>query len=78
MTKIFCDFCGKESEKMLHVELPVADCIEVCGGIGKVPLIRYSNGITTADKDICHTCAKKLMMAMGMIHNINIEYTKEN
>lgn len=78
MTKIYCDFCGKESEKILQAKLPVADCVEICGGIEKVPLIRYSNGITTEDKDICYMCAKKLMVAIGMIHNVNIEYTKEN
>lgn len=78
MTKIFCDFCGKESEKMLHAKLPVADCIEVYGGIENVPLIRFGNDITIADKDICYTCAQRLMIAMGMIHNIDIEYRKEN
>lgn len=78
MTKIYCDFCGNESKKMLHAKLPTADCIEVSGGIENVPLIRFGNGITIADKDICYSCALRLMIAMGMIHNVDIEYKKEN
>ena len=78
MTKIFCDFCGKESEKMLKVKLPTSECIDVSGGWGNTPIVRFSSSIVVADKDICESCAKKLMIGIGMINNIDINYTKDN
>lgn len=78
MTKIFCDFCGNESEKMLKVKLPTSECIDVSGGWGSLPLVHFSSSITVKDRDICESCAKKLIIGIGMMNNIDINYKKEN
>ena len=73
MTKVFCDFCHKESKKMLQVKLPQYTQVDAYGGKDNVPLVRFSGDIIAADKDMCESCARKLIMAMGLVNNILFE-----
>ena len=70
MTKVFCDFCRKESEKMLQVKLPEYTIVEAYGGKDRTPLVCFRGPIVAADKDICQTCARKLIMAMGSMQGV--------
>ncbi len=72
MTKMYCDFCDKQSEKMIHVKLPEQGNFQAYGGRGTAPLIRFVGDVTAVDRDLCESCAKKLIMAIGLIRCVQI------
>ena len=59
MTKLICDFCNHETQKVNTVKVPLPKSMEALGGKGRIPLVQINDEVVYTEQDICNMCAKR-------------------
>lgn len=73
MIKMICDFCQHDVDKLTHIKIPVVSKPAAYNAKG-IKLIEWEEGpIVSKEKDICDTCAKRLMKAISIMELMSDE-----
>ena len=71
MIKMLCDFCQHETNKLITIKVPIYNKPFAYNKNG-VKLIEWEDGnIIPEEKDICITCARRMIKAIDLIKIIN-------
>lgn len=66
MIKMMCDFCQHDVDKLTHIKIPVVSKPAAYSANG-IKLLEWESSIVSEEKDICDTCAKRLMKAISIM-----------
>lgn len=66
MIKMVCDFCQQDVDKLTHIKIPVVSTPAAYSANG-IKLVEWKGPIVSEEKDICDTCAKRLMKAISIM-----------
>lgn len=66
MIKMVCDFCQHDTNKLTHVKIPIVSKPAAYSTNG-IKLVEWDGPIVSEEKDICDTCAKRLMKAISIM-----------
>ena len=66
MIKMVCDFCQHDVNKLTHIKIPIVSKPTAYSANG-IKLVEWDGPIISEEKDICDTCAKRLMKAISIM-----------
>lgn len=72
-TKIYCDFCKKETDNPFRYKLPCFVTYDAKDRRGNLIKSFTSNEIADEHKDVCPICRKKMVMLLDVLPRITIE-----
>lgn len=71
MIKMICDFCQHDTNELITIKVPIYNKSSAYNTNG-VKLIEWEDGnIIPEEKDICKTCARRMIKAIDLIKIIN-------
>ena len=66
MIKMICDFCQHDVDKLTHIKIPVNKPTTAFSSSG-IKLVEWEGPIVSEEKDICDTCAKRMIKAISVM-----------
>lgn len=71
MIKMICDFCQHDTNKLITIKVPIYNRLSAYNKDGVKLVELEDKDIIPKEKDICETCARRMIKAIDLMKIIN-------